>query len=127
MLVAASLTPAIRCNQTLGGGTTPRIPRLNVSQLLRCRPEVQTTINAIKRNGPFRYDQDDTVFANREGILPTRPNGTYHEYTVVTPGASTRGTRRIITAGRPRRNPADFTSIYYTDDHYQTVWLLQGN
>ena len=41
-----------------------------------------------------------------------QPRGWYHEYTVATPGARNRGTRRIITGGTPPRE------WYYTDDHY---------
>jgi ribonuclease T1 len=100
---------------------------MSVSQLAKCRPEAQTTINTIKRNGPFKYDQDDTVFSNREGLLPSKSSGTYHEYTVITPGASNRSTRRIITAGSPGRDAADYTSMYYTDDHYVTFWLITGS
>ena len=37
------------------------------------------------------------VFENREGILAKKTSGYYHEYTVPTPGADTRATRRIIT------------------------------
>ena len=37
--------------------------------------------------------------------------GYYHEYTVPTPGASNRGTRRIITG-----KDGEF---YYTGDHYE--------
>ena len=36
------------------------------------------------------------VFGNREGHLPAKPRGYYHEYTVETPGASDRGARRLI-------------------------------
>ena len=38
--------------------------------------------------------------------------GYYREYTVDTPGARTRGTRRIVTGGDPPE------AWYYTDDHY---------
>ncbi len=54
------------------------------------------------------------MFGNYEGLLPRQPRGYYHEYTVETPGADTRGTRRIITGGTP---PAIY---YYTDDHYRS-------
>lgn len=115
---------ALNCNRTLTGGTTPNIPTLSIDALYQCRPEARTTINAIQHNGPFSYDQDDTIFTNREAIMPALAKGAYHEYTVITPGASTRGTRRILSAGAPNRRPADFDKLYYTDDHYQTVWLL---
>ena len=46
--------------------------------------------------------------------LPQRPRGYYREYTVDTPGARTRGTRRIVTGGDPPE------AWYYTDDHYES-------
>jgi ribonuclease T1 len=50
------------------------------------------------------------VFQNREGLLPEQPSGYYHEYTVLTPGSSDRGARRIVTGSQGE--------MYYTDDHY---------
>jgi guanyl-specific ribonuclease Sa len=76
--------------------------------------EARTTLEAIARGGPFGHRQDGVVFGNYEGLLPQQPRGYYHEYTVETPGADTRGTRRIITGGAP---PAVW---YYTDDHYRS-------
>jgi guanyl-specific ribonuclease Sa len=52
------------------------------------------------------------VFDNREKLLPQRPTGYYHEYTVPTPGSADRGPRRLITG--------DGHELYYTGDHYQT-------
>ena len=63
------------------------------------------TLDLIHSGGPFPYSQDGTVFQNREGILPSQSSGYYHEYTVKTPGSSTRGARRLITARcRPCRS-----------------------
>jgi ribonuclease T1 len=75
-------------------------------------PEAQTTLSLIQRGGPFPYPRDGIVFQNREHILPPHPKGYYHEYTVTTPGASNRGTRRIISG-----NVGEY---YYTQDHYQS-------
>lgn len=75
-------------------------------------PEAQHTLQLIDRGGPFPYDHDGIVFSNFEHSLPPEASGYYHEYTVVTPGASTRGARRIVT-GRGGE-------FYYTDDHYQS-------
>jgi ribonuclease T1 len=36
------------------------------------------------------------VFENRERILPVEDRGSYHEYTVPTPGEDDRGARRIV-------------------------------
>jgi ribonuclease T1 len=75
-------------------------------------PEGKAVLALIDRGGPFRYQQDDTVFSNNEGRLPQRPRGYYHEYTVPTPGSPDRGARRLI-AGKDG-------DIYYTADHYET-------
>ena len=77
-------------------------------------PEARDTLRLIAQGGPFPYRQDGVVFGNREGHLPDHPYGYYREYTVVTPGAPTRGTRRIITGGTPPE------VWYYTDDHYRS-------
>jgi ribonuclease T1 len=77
-------------------------------------PEARTTLDAIARGGSFARAQDGTVFGNYEGLLPKQPRGYYHEYTVETPGASSRGARRIIAGGEP---PVVY---YYTEDHYRS-------
>jgi ribonuclease T1 len=41
----------------------------------------------------------------------------YHEYTVITPGSSTRGARRIVTGQKTQED-------YYTADHYVTFKLV---
>ena len=74
--------------------------------------EALRSITLIQRGGPFPHHQDGGVFGNFESHLPRQPRGWYHEYTVETPGARNRGTRRIITGGTPPRE------WYYTDDHY---------
>ncbi|MEU1513549.1 ribonuclease domain-containing protein [Streptomyces sp. NPDC005811] len=75
------------------------------------------TLELIEQGGPFPYSQDGSVFQNREGVLPSRSTGYYHEYTVKTPGSSTRGARRIVT-GR------QYEEDYYTSDHYATFDLV---
>jgi len=76
--------------------------------------EARPVIVLIQRGGPFPFPQDGSVFSNREGHLPQRPRGYYHEYTVQTPGLSHRGTRRIVTGGEPVQ------IWYYSDDHYDS-------
>jgi ribonuclease T1 len=74
--------------------------------------EAQRTIKLINQGGPFPFPRKDgTVFGNFERRLPAAPRGTYHEYTVPTPGISSRGAKRIIT-GRSVK--------YYTPDHYKS-------
>ncbi len=52
------------------------------------------------------------MFANNEHRLPAHTRGYYHEYTVPTPRASDRATRRIVTGADGQ--------FYYTDDHYES-------
>ncbi|WP_285737999.1 ribonuclease [Kitasatospora phosalacinea] len=70
------------------------------------------TLGLIARGGPYPYRSDGIVFENREGRLPRRGSGYYHEFTVVTPGSGDRGTRRIVTGGTGEQ--------YWTADHYAT-------
>lgn len=75
-------------------------------------PEAAATVELIDRGGPFPEDEDDGVFGNREDLLPDQPYGYYREYTVPTPGADTRGARRIVAG--------EAGELYWTDDHYQS-------
>jgi ribonuclease T1 len=75
-------------------------------------PEARTTLGLIEQGGPFPYSRDGVVFGNYERLLPQRPRGYYHEYTVTTPRVHHRGARRIIAGRQSER--------YYTDDHYRT-------
>ncbi|KOV72390.1 ribonuclease [Streptomyces sp. NRRL WC-3618] len=79
--------------------------------------QAHTTLDLIARGGPFPYSQDGVVFQNRERVLPAQSSGYYHEYTVKTPGSSTRGARRIITGEESQED-------YYTSDHYATFDLV---
>ncbi|HET6856332.1 MAG TPA: ribonuclease [Streptomyces sp.] len=79
--------------------------------------QAHDTLDLIEVGGPYPYDQDGTVFGNREGILPSHQAGYYHEYTVITPGSSNRGARRIVTGDTARED-------YYTADHYESFDLV---
>ena len=85
------------------------IPKVAISQL---PSEVQTTINLISQGGPFPYTKDGTFFKNLQGLLAKQPADYYREYTVETPGATDRGSRRLITGKNGER--------YYTADHYNS-------
>ena len=87
---------------------------INIAEL---PPEGRTTLGLIKSGGPFPYSKDDTVFSNYEGLLPAKPGGYYHEYTVITPGSHDRGARRIVAGSNGE--------YYYTDDHYSSFKLIQ--
>ncbi|ARQ67967.1 ribonuclease domain-containing protein [Streptomyces marincola] len=75
------------------------------------------TLELIERGGPFPHPQDGGTFYNREGLLPDRPTGYYHEYTVETPGLDHRGARRIVTGD-------SYEEDYYTSDHYASFDLI---
>jgi ribonuclease T1 len=89
-----------------------------VSQLPR---EAQQTLLLIKQGGPFPFDKDGAVFSNYETLLPKQKRGYYREFTVRTPGARSRGARRIITGG----NLNALREYFYTDDHYASFRRIQ--
>jgi ribonuclease T1 len=68
----------------------------------------------IHQGGPFVSEKDGVVFGNRERLLPANKRGFYREYTVPTPGAKNRGTKRIVCGGVPVKPDV----CYYTADHY---------
>lgn len=74
------------------------------------------TVALIQRGGPYPYAQDGVVFGNYQHLLPSHPSGYYHEYTVPTPGAESRGTRRLITGAGGQ--------YYYTGDHYESFYQV---
>ncbi len=78
--------------------------------------EARSVYVAIQKGGPFKYDRDGVVFGNYEHLLPAKPRGYYHEYTVPTAGAHNRGARRIVCGGT--KTPPE--ACYYSDDHYQS-------
>jgi len=78
--------------------------------------EAREALANIRAGPPFPYERDGVAFGNREKLLPAKPRGYYREYTVKTPGASTRGARRIVCGGAPTAPDA----CWYTGDHYQS-------
>jgi len=85
------------------------LPTIRYDDLPR---QARQTIALIEQDGPFPFNADDSVFQNRERILPRQPAGYYREYTVVTPGSNDRGARRIVAGAEGE--------LYYTDDHYDS-------
>jgi len=91
------------------GPAPDALPEIAASEL----PEqARQTIALIRKGGPFPYERDGVVFGNIEKRLPVQARGYYREYTVRTPGAKSRGARRIV-AGKGGE-------LYYTDDHYNS-------
>jgi ribonuclease T1 len=107
-----TVTPAP--TKTRRGPATPTVALsgLPTIQYDRLPAQAWEAIELIQSGGPFPYRQDGAVFQNRERLLPAKPNGYYHEYTVETPGSPDRGARRIIAGGQGE--------LYYTDDHYDS-------
>lgn len=95
---------------------TSGLPSVNASELPK---EARQTLTLIAKGGPYPYRQDDGNFGNFEGLLPRKSGGFYKEYTVVTPGESDRGARRIVV-GKD-------TAKYYTADHYESFkFIVEG-
>jgi ribonuclease T1 len=79
--------------------------------------EARDALRLIQQGGPFPYARDGVVFSNYEKLLPPKPRGYYHEYTVKTPGTRNRGARRIVCG--------PITECYYTTDHYRTFQRIR--
>ena len=90
------------------------LPVISVAEL---PVEGRDTLRDIRQGGPFAYERDGAVFKNYERILPKQPRGYYREYTVRSPGARSRGARRIVCG--------KLVDCYYTADHYRTFKRIQ--
>lgn len=110
--VSPSTPSATAIRQTRAAKTTTPVAESALDQVSArdLPPEVASTLALIAQGGPFPYDRDGVTFQNRERLLPRKPQGYYHEYTVPTPGEDDRGPRRIVTGEQGE--------IYYTADHY---------
>ncbi len=93
--------------------TPDALPNVALAEL---PPEARECFARIRRGGPFPYDRDGIAFGNRERLLPLKPRGYYHEYTVATRASASRGARRIVCGGAARSPDV----CYYTDDHYRS-------
>ncbi|QHC24748.1 ribonuclease domain-containing protein [Streptomyces sp. GS7] len=118
---AVAATPAVATTHTVAAHVRTvddanDIGKVCYSQL---PDQAHDTLNLIDQGGPFPYPgKDGSVFTNTEGVLPAQSAPDYyHEYTVITPGAPTRGARRIVTGEQPQED-------YYTADHYKTFNLV---
>lgn len=119
--LAGSVVVALGVTVATVSPATAALPTCALSSL---PAEATDTANLIHQGGPFPYPKNDgVVFQNREGILPAKASGFYHEYTVITPGSSTRGARRIVTGGTPLTSPPNW---YYTGDHYSSFCVVTG-
>jgi ribonuclease T1 len=98
---------ALHGSNTHSGSSSGALQTVSLASL---PVQARDTVSLIQHGGPFRYPHDGIVYQNLERHLPAEPAGYYHEYTVLTPGSSDRGTRRIITGSDGQ--------FYYTADHY---------
>lgn len=90
---------------------------LPVKVLSSLPKEAAGTWKLIQQGGPYPYPKNDgVVFHNNGNVLPRNKDGYYHEYTVDTPGAKNRATKRLITGSQ--------RELYYTDDHYDSFVVV---
>lgn len=101
------------CGTALARGTPDTLPEIAATAL---PSEARQVLVLIRAGGPFAHDRDGVTFGNRERLLPAKPRGHYHEYTVRTPGVHHRGARRIVCGGPPTVPDV----CYYTADHYRS-------
>lgn len=125
---ASAVTTALLLSGLAGGAqakeTVPTAtPVLAEIQLNELPVQAQETHRLVHSGGPFPYAKDGVVFGNRERLLPRKARGFYREYTVKTPGARTRGARRLICGGTPPTAPE---VCYYTDDHYASFKRIRA-
>ena len=106
-------------NPALARTSPDALPEVALADLPKEARELRSLID---KGGPFHYSRDGVIFGNRERILPAKPRGYYHEYTVRTPGARDRGARRMVCGG-PMTMP---DVCYYSDDHYQTFRRIRS-
>lgn len=74
--------------------------------------DLQPTIDRIEKGQRADHRNDGTVFQNREGRLPRKPSGYYHEYVVPTPDQRGPGPQRLILGKGGE--------VFYTADHYRS-------
>lgn len=128
-----SSTPRTRATSTSTARTTSRSPGqptrggsvdpttgLRWIELTALPRQAQQTVSLIETGGPYPYSRDGIVFGNRESLLPKKNNGWYHEYTVVTPGSSDRGARRVVSGGAKGSTADSGLQLSYSDDHYDS-------
>jgi ribonuclease T1 len=101
--------------------TTPVAGVVNPSRLAEIKAselpaEARRTLNLISKGGPYPYARDNVPFGNFERVLPQKSSGYYREFTVVTPGESDRGARRIVVGAGGEK--------YYTADHYASFKFI---
>lgn len=121
---AASPAPATPASAATAAGETDSARPGRWARVLQVVPagereQLLATLALVETGGPFPYDRDGSVFSNRERRLPSRERGYYREYTVPTPGAPSRGARRIVQGKNGE--------TWYTRDHYDSFVRIDSN
>jgi ribonuclease T1 len=111
---AASGSPS---NTRAACSTSSAVPSgMKVLTTAQLPAQALATLRLIAAGGPYPYAQDNTIFGNYGGTLPRERYGYYREFTVQTPGAESRGVRRVVIGSGGED--------YYTSDHYATfAWI----
>lgn len=116
-------------HRSVGARTASGTSGLPTCALDTLPSQARDTAERIAAGGPFPYPRNDGVtYQNRNKVLPQRARGTYREFTVKTPGAKNRSTRRIVTDGNARSGAPTTTpsAWYYTGDHYDSFCEVTG-
>lgn len=79
--------------------------------------DLQPTLDRIASGRKLSYRNDGSVFQNREGRLPRKSSGYYHEWVHPTPKVSGPGAQRIVTG--------EAGEVYYTHDHYKSFRTIR--
>jgi RHS repeat-associated protein len=77
-----------------------------------CPPDLKNTLDRIKAGQGYPHRNDGSVFQNREGLLPMKPEGYYREWVHPTAGAKGPGPQRVVTGHGGE--------AYYSPDHYRS-------
>jgi ribonuclease T1 len=110
-------TTSVSSSGAAGAAVPGSSSGLPVKVLSSLPKEAADTWRLIQKGGPYPYPKNDgVVFHNNGNVLPRNKDGYYHEYTVDTPGAKNRATRRLITGSQ--------RELYYTDDHYDSFVVV---
>ena len=112
LLAAILIGLLFRSPPALARGDAPPAAVATEIAVAELPEQARQTVALIRKGGPFPYERDGVAFGNFEKRLPVQARGYYREYTVRTPGAKSRGARRIV-AGKGGE-------LYYTDDHYNS-------
>lgn len=115
-LAVALCVCAANARQPTAYGPTLSHPTIATNAISDLPASVRQALALIQKGGPYPYKKDGAVFGNYEQLLPAKPRGYYHEFTVKPRGKRNRGVQRLIVGGK-LESPHEF---YYTADHYAT-------